>query len=146
MNNPTQWIFQDGVFAHAFPVAQYQGAPLQGIRIKKEGGWDLADVSKNFNKEKPNSRRFQNAGVMVNGVYFTTRVEPVYDGPRMTPGDIVRETPREEISEDFYIAPGAKASWEHKKVKKKEERTNKKTGFTYIVRALWFPPLRICLA
>lgn len=132
MENPTEWIFQNGIFAHAFPVAPREGAPLQGIQIMGEGDLDLADVSEHFNRETPGQRRFENAGVMVGGVYYTTRVEPVYDGPRVTLGDIVRATPREEITEDFYIAPEARESWEHEKFGKREERVDKRTGFTYI--------------
>lgn len=132
MENPTEWIFQNGVFAHAFPVAPREGAPLQGIQIMRRGDRDLADVSEHFNRETPGQRRFENAGVMVGGVYYTTRVEPVYDGPRTTLGDIVRETPREEITEDFYISPETRGAWEHEKYGKREERVDKKTGFTYI--------------
>ena len=132
MDNPTDWIFRDGVFAHAFPVAPHEGADLQGTRIKKRRNWDLADVSDNFNVETPGMRRFENAGVMVDGVFYTTKVEPQYDGPRTTLGDIVRATPREEITEEFYIAPQAREAWEHEKFGKREERVDKKTGFTYI--------------
>ena len=132
MENPTEWIFQNGVFAHAFPVAPREGAPLQGIQIMRRGDRDLADVSEHFNRETPGQRRFENAGVMVDGVFYTTSVEPVYDGPRTTLGDIVRETPREEITEDFYISPETRGAWEHEKYGKREERVDKKTGFTYI--------------
>ena len=132
MENPTEWIFQNGVFAHAFPVAPREGAPLQGIQIMRRGDRDLADVSEHFNRETPGQRRFENAGVMVGGVFYTTSVEPVYDGPRTTLGDIVRETPREEITEDFYISPETRGAWEHEKYGKREERVDKKTGFTYI--------------
>ena len=131
MENPTEWIFQNGVFAHAFPVAPREGAPLQGIQIMRRGDRDLADVSEHFNRETPGQRRFENAGVMVGGVFYTTSVEPVYDGPRTTLGDIVRETPREEITEDFYISPETRGAWEHEKYGKREERVDKKTGFTY---------------
>lgn len=141
MANPAEWIFRDGVFAHAFPVARQEGIHLQGTRIKRNKHWDLADVSENFNREHPDNRVFQNAGVMVDGVFYTTSVEPVYEGPRTTLGDIVRETPREEITEEFYIAPEARAAWEHEKFGKKEERVDKKTGFTYIYSegAMAFP-------
>ena len=132
MENPTEWIFQNGVFAHAFPVAPREGAPLQGIQIMRRGDRALADVSEHFNRETPGQRRFENAGVMVGGVFYTTSVEPVYDGPRTTLGDIVRETPREEITEDFYISPETRGAWEHEKYGKREERVDKKTGFTYI--------------
>lgn len=132
MENPTEWIFQEGVFAHAFPVAPYEGARLQGTRIKKKRNWDLADVSDNFNKETPDLRMFQNAGVMVDGVFYTTKVEPVYDGPRITLGDIVAATPREEITEDFYIPAGYEQSWRNEKGGKKIVRVDKKTGFEYL--------------
>lgn len=75
MKDATNWIFRDGVFAHAFPVQAYDGAPLNGIRIKGENDTDLADVSQNFNRDHASTRAFESAGVMVNGVFYTYKVQ-----------------------------------------------------------------------
>ena len=132
MNNPTRWIFQDGVFAHAFPVVQDEGIHLQGHRILGENDTDLADVSQHFNQKTPDLRAFENAGVMVNGVYYTCKVEAQYDGHRTTLGEIVANTPREYITENFYIPDTDIPNWEKEKGGKKIMRTNKATGIQYL--------------
>lgn len=132
MDNATDWIFNDGVFAHAFPVQANEGAPLQGHRIKGAKDKDLADISQNFNAEHPSARVFETAGVMVNGTFFTYKVVPDYHGHFTTLGEIVAATPREEITEEFYIQDKDLEGWRKQKGAKKEERTNKKTGFTYL--------------
>lgn len=132
MDDATKWMFEDGVFAKAFPVEPFSGATLLGTSIKGKKDKDLADVSQNFNKEHPTSRVFESAGVMNNGTYYTYKVVPKYNGNYITLGDIVSKTPREEITEDFYIADKEIEAWKRLKGAKREERTNKKTGFTYM--------------
>ena len=132
MRNATRWIFQDGVFAHAFPVVQYDGAPLQGHRIMGPEDTDLADVTEHFNIDTPDQRVFENAGVMVNGVYYTCKVEANYTGHRTTLGEIVANTPREYVTEDFYIPETDIPNWEKEKGGKKILRTNKATGIQYL--------------
>lgn len=132
MEDPTKWIFHNGVFAHAFPVEPHVGAPIQGTQIKRDLNWDLADISEHFNQEHPSRRVFEAAGVMVGGVFYTTRVNPIYNGPRTTLGDIVRETPRVEVTEDFYIPDADIASWAHEKGEKREQRVDRNTGFAYM--------------
>lgn len=132
MEDATKWMFEDGVFAKAFPVQPYDGAALQGKKIKGKKDKDLADVSQNFNKEHPLLRAFESAGVMIDGTYYTYKVIPNYHGKYMTLGDIVKATPREEITEDFYIPEKDIEAWDRLKKAKKEERTNKQTGFTYL--------------
>lgn len=138
MENATRWIFKDGVFAHAFPVLPYEGAPLVGQRLMKKGDKDLADLSEHFNAEYPDRRVFQNAGVMTNGVFYTYKTEADYGSREgenfITLGDIVRNTPREYVTEDFFIPEDgpSMASWRHQKGAKKEKRVNKSTGFEYM--------------
>lgn len=132
MDDATKWMFEDGVFAKAFPVEPFNGKTLLGTKIKGKKDKDLADVSLNFNKEHPTSRVFETAGVMTNGTYYTYKVVPKYKGKRMTLGDIVSKTPREEITEEFYISDKDLEAWKRLKGAKREERTNKKTGFTYL--------------
>lgn len=132
MNNPTQWIFQDGVFAHAFPVVQYDGRPLQGHRIMGENDTDLADVSQHFNQETPDQRAFENAGVMIGGVYYTYKVEPFYEGHQTTLGEIVANTPREFITDAFYVPDADIPSWVREKGGKRIPRINRATGIQYM--------------
>ena len=62
--------------------------PLVGTKIKPRKKDDLAWVSDNFNKEGL-ARTFENAGVMINGVYYTYKSVPDYHGKYMTLNDIV---------------------------------------------------------
>ena len=132
MNNAARWIFQDGVFARAFPVIQHNDFPLQGHRIMGENDADLADVSQLFNQDTPDKRVFENAGVMVNGVFYTCKVEANYEGHRTTLEEIVAQTPREYITENFYIPAADVPNWEKEKGGKKIMRTNKATGIQYL--------------
>lgn len=133
INDATTWIHTNGVFAHAFPVHAHQGAALHGTRIMNEGDHDLADLTEHFNKEHPERRVFENAGVMVNGVFYTCKVQPDYNGPYTTLGDIVANTNRDEITEDFYIpenGPGREA-WVVQKNAKRLERISR-DGHAYL--------------
>jgi len=132
MKNATKWIFQDGVFARAFPVSSRVGGPVEGHRIMGENDSDLADVSQHFNLKTPDQRVFENAGVMVNGVFYTCKVEANYTGHRTTLGEIVANTPRAYISENFYISDNEIPNWEKEKGGKKILRTNKETGIQYM--------------
>ena len=80
-----------------------------------ENDADLADVSQHFNQDTPDQRVFANAGVMVNGVFYTCKVEAQYDGHRTTLGEIVAQTPREYITENFYIPDADVPNWEKEK-------------------------------
>lgn len=137
----TNWIFYDGVFAKAFPVLPYTSLlPLSGVSIKSSPEKDLADVSSDFNaknKEKP----FENAGVMVDGVYYTVRTEPDYHGYHTTLGDIVvKGEDRKYLTEDFFISDSELPKWEYLKGAKREKKVNK-SGFEffYTEGAMVFP-------
>lgn len=133
MNDATDWIFNNGVFASAFPVVPHEGPALQGTRIKGEDDHDLADITEHFNAGHPDKRVFESAGVMTNGVFYTCKVEPQYDGHRTTLGEIVAQTPREEITEDFYIPDFGPVhdSWVYLKGAKHEERVAN-NGYAYM--------------
>ena len=104
INDPTEWLFNEGVFAHAFPVSDYtELLPLAPIPLKGDPNWDLADLSAEFNK-KGGSSPFQNAGLMIDGNFFTYKVTPKYNGEYTTLGDILATgEDRNLITEDFYI-------------------------------------------
>ena len=58
--------------------------------LKETVGDDLADVTLNFNAGKfSNKSPFENSGVMVNGVAYTSKSKPNYEGSFKTLGDVL---------------------------------------------------------
>ncbi len=131
IQDPTEWIFTDGVFAHAFPVCDHMDLlPLTPINLKKDPNWDLADLSSEFNKEGKASP-FQTAGVMIDGAFYTYKVTPHYDGLYTTLGDILATgEDRQLITEDFYIQEEDLPKWVYLKGAKHEVRKTK-DGFEF---------------
>lgn len=136
------WLRQDGVFAHAFPVAPNDGvdAPINPFKIKENGKDSLVTVSDGFNKANI-GRPFSNAGVMQNGIVWTTRVEPLYHGMAMVLRDVLaRGDERGQITEDFYIHDDALPQWRYLKGAKHEPRTAANGHhFVYSEGAMSFP-------
>ena len=135
ITDANKWLFEDGIFAKAFPIKPNEGQmPLLGTKIKPRKKDDLAWVSDNFNKEGL-ARTFENAGVMIDGVYYTYKSIPDYHGKYMTLNDIVLTEKdgalRDTITEDFYIKESDLPKWEFQKGSKRIQKTNKKTGITY---------------
>lgn len=115
---------QDGVMSRAFPME----APGEENTREAFVPEDPYDASENFNltgKASP----FMDAGVMVGHRVLTCPVIEKYDGARKTLGDVL--IPLDEVPEEFFIEPEQLPKWEYLKGSKREERTNKKTGFTY---------------
>ena len=134
IQNPTDWLLEDGVFATAFPVTTDDKNALFRLDIQpfqlKEENEDLADLSLNFNKLN-NLRPFSNAGIMINGNVWSTKVEPNYSGPFTFLGDILATgKDREQISEDFYISEESLPKWNYLKGAKHEIRKYK-DGFEF---------------
>ena len=131
INDPTNWLFNEGVFAQAFPVGGYSDLlPLTPVPLKRNPNWDLADLSAKFNKNGGNSP-FQTAGVMINGQFYTYKITPNYQGDYTTLGDILATgEDRNLITEEFYIKDKDLPKWEYLKGAKHETRKTK-DGFEF---------------
>lgn len=131
IKDPTEWLFYDGVFAHAFPVHDYtELLPLTPIPLKADSNWDMADLSAEFNKKGKNSP-FQSAGLMVDGNYYTYKVLPAYQGEYITLGDVLATgDDRKLITEDYYIKDKDLPKWEYLKGAKHELRKGR-DGFEF---------------
>lgn len=131
INDPTEWLFTEGVFAHAFPVSDYtELLPLTPIPLKGDPNWDLADLSAEFNKKGGNSP-FHTAGIMIDGQFYTYKITPRYNGEYTTLGDILATgEDRNLITEDFYIQDKDLPKWEYFKGAKHETRKTK-DGFEF---------------
>lgn len=120
----TETRLQDGVMSRAFPMEAPGEENTREVFVPE----DPYDASENFNltgKASP----FMDAGVMVGHRVMTCPVIERYDGARKTLGDVL--IPLDEVPEEFFIEPDQLPKWEYLKGSKREERTNKKTGFTY---------------
>ena len=115
---------QDGVMSRAFPME----APGEDSTREAFVPEDPYDASENFNLTGKTSP-FMDAGVMVGHRVLTCPVIEKYDGARKTLGDVL--IPLDEVPEELFIEPEQLPKWEYLKGSKREERTNKKTGFTY---------------
>ncbi|WP_339835584.1 DNA (cytosine-5-)-methyltransferase [uncultured Maribacter sp.] len=120
-NTPTDWIFDSGTIASAFPITG-TSSHITSFTIDE----DLVSLSENFNVGAKLSP-FQNTGVFINGKVHTTKSTPNFDGKRTVLGDILEKG---IIPEEYYIAEEEYAKWEYLKGAKKETRTAK-TGFSY---------------
>ncbi len=89
-NSMSKQIFTDGFFAKTFPVSEMD-AKLIRIHTLPEG---IGDLSAHF------SFNFENAGVMSDGVIYTVKTIPAYDGKQITLGDIMDNV---EVDEKYFI-------------------------------------------
>ena len=73
--------------------------------------------------------QFKTAGVMQGCHVLTCDFAEDYHGERRVLGDVLVD--ESDVPEQFYIADEKLPDWRYLKGAKREERTNKKTGFTY---------------
>ena len=83
-------LTEDGFFAKSFPV---ECADFKKIRTQKLPT-GLGDLSDNF------KFIFENTGVMIDGIVYTVRTTPVYEGKQITLGDIMETG---DVDEQFFI-------------------------------------------
>ena len=113
---------EDGVLANALPIGKPQGF------IELEVAEDPYKITRSFNKGGKKSP-FLNAGIMQDFKVLTADVEAAYDGEAARLGDVI--VPEADVPEEFYIDSSKLQKWAYLKGSKSEERTNKRTGFTY---------------
>lgn len=114
----------DGLMAQAFPIEAPDVATIGHVDIPE----DPYLATRDFNKGGKISP-FMDAGVMQDGHVATCKVIEKYDGARRVLGDVLVD--EKDVPDEFFIEPDKLPQWEYLKGAKHEERTNKKTGFTY---------------
>ena len=129
--SPAEWIYKDGVFAKAFPVAVPERTnEIQGLKLSSKKKNRLVDITENFNQvrlDKP----FSNSGVMVDGVAYSLATIPVCDKPATTIRDIMATgDDMKYVTEEFYIPEAQIPRWEYFKGSKREKRA-RAAGFEY---------------
>lgn len=123
VDDASQWLSENGVMAHAFPVKTPHAAD-SFFRI--EG--NLKDVSESFNKGK-STTPFKNSGLIIDRMVLTNALTPDYNGTSITLGDIL--IPDRHIPPEFFIPADEVKRWAYVKGAKSEKRINKTTGYEY---------------
>lgn len=112
---------EDGVMAKAFPAV-----------IDRPDLFDIPKepyvTSEEFGMGDKVSK-FKAAGAMIDSHVLTCGFTEEYHGPRRVLADVLVDDSR--VPGEFFIDPESTARWEYLKGSKREERIDKKTGFTY---------------
>lgn len=124
-----------GLFAKTFPIKNIDESKI----ITKKLSDDLVDITDNFNKETPKNNAFLETGYMIDGIYYTSRIEVDYNGTYSTLKDYLQD--EESIPKEFYIDDDELEKWKYQKGSKSIERINKTTGhkYTYSEGSMGFP-------
>ena len=85
-----KWIFLEGFFAKSFPVSLRDD---KKIRIK-ELPEEVGELSNSF------TFAFENSGIMKDGMIYTLKTVPAYDGKQITLGDILEDG---DVDRSFFI-------------------------------------------
>lgn len=117
------WLYTEGIMAKAFAIVKQDVLPFF---FTIDGG--LSEVSANFNKGKSTSP-FKNSGIMIDRKVYTLASEPLYNGPKVTLGDILLD--ERLVPEEFFINGADVEKWRYAKGAKSEKRVNKTTGYEY---------------
>lgn len=123
------------LLSKTFPVKPIDNKTLMTGKLEN----DLVDITENFNSQTPKKNAFWESGYMVDGVYYTSRVETDYNGKKSVLGDFLID--EKEVPKEFYIDEEELKKWQYQKGAKSIERVNKKTGhqYTYSEGSMGFP-------
>ncbi|MGN0844603.1 MAG: DNA (cytosine-5-)-methyltransferase [Kiritimatiellia bacterium] len=124
MDNPADWLVTNGVFGKAFAAKMKDGTTLSGFDIHGT----LAEVTKGFNKDVPKASPFKDAGLMIGRHVWTQDVSPIYEGMRLTLGQLLVD--ERDVPEEFFIDEKSLDAWKYLKGPKSEMRKTPE-GFEY---------------
>ena len=116
LEHPLTWLTHDSIEAKAFECKADEAGMCEFNIVGS-----LAEITNNFNKESAKSSPFMNAGFMVNRHVCTMDVNPVYNGPQTTLGQIVVD--ENDVPPEFFIDDAELGNWQYLKGPKTEERT-----------------------
>jgi len=128
-------LAKNGLFAKTFPIKEIDDKKI----ISKKLSDDLVDITDNFNKETPKNNAFLETGYMIDGVYYTSRIEVNYNGKYSALKDYLQD--EKSVPKEFYINDEELEKWKYQKGSKSIERINKTTGhkYTYSEGSMGFP-------
>ena len=124
-----------GLFAKTFPILDIDEAKI----ITQELSNDLVNITNNFNIKTPKNNAFLETGYMIDGIYYTSKIEVNYNGNYTVLKDFLQD--EEVVPKEFYISHEELKKWEYQKGSKSIERVNKTTGhkYTYSEGSMGFP-------
>lgn len=125
LGQPYNWILQSGVIGQAFPSTEKGGYMANRGEFKIDG--NLSEVSERFNAGHSKSP-FGDSGIMTDRKVWTTDTEPVYDGDRITLGQLIVDD--KDVPAEFFIDNDELKRWEYLKGSKSEIRTTA-DGYEY---------------
>ena len=108
-----QMVYDKGIFASNFPIKDTE-LEKGNTNISNDEFEDMVYISDGFDFH------FFNAGIMVNGVVHTYKVEPVECNEITTLGDVLETG---EVDEKYFLLDEKLEKWEYLKGSKKVERT-----------------------
>ncbi|CAA6825524.1 MAG: DNA-cytosine methyltransferase (EC [uncultured Sulfurovum sp.] len=128
-------INKELLLSQTFPIKPIDNKTL----IVEELESDLVEITENFNSKTPKKNAFWESGYMVDGKYYTTRIEIDYSGNQSVLGDFLID--EKDVAKEFYIDDEELEKWQYQKGAKSIERVNKKTGhqYTYSEGSMGFP-------
>ena len=125
-NDTLSILNKDGLFAKTFPIQSLEEKDIMSAKLSD----DLVDITNNFNKEKPKQNAFLDCGYMIDGKYYTSKIEVDYEGKKSVLGDFLDD--EKNIPKEFYIDDEELKKWQYQKGAKSIERVNKTTGHKYL--------------
>jgi DNA (cytosine-5)-methyltransferase 1 len=131
LSSPAQWIYNDGVFAKAFPVDVPETIKeVPGLKLSSKKKDRLVDITDNFNSARLD-KPFSNSGVMIDGVAYSLATVPVCNEEKATIRSIMaKDEDMKFVTEEFYIPEAQIPRWEYFKGSKREKRV-RADGFEY---------------
>ena len=120
----SDWILKNSIFATAFDSEMKESSTVTQFEIIG----DLSEVTKSFNSVSKKTSPFCAAGFMSQRKVWTCDVTPIYDGPRITLGQIIED--EKNVPEEFFIKEDALKEWKYLKGPKSENRVTP-DGFKY---------------
>lgn len=118
------WALQTGVMAQAFAVDTQTVCELSEIELTA----NLEDLTRDFNRKSASKTPFGDAGVMVGHRVRTWKTTPVFNGKKITLGDLIEKN-EAKVPDEYFIKPSELKRWTYLKGAKSEPRG--KEGFEY---------------
>ncbi len=134
-NSPSDILAQEGLFAKAFPIKEVKQENIIAAELSN----DLVDITHNFNKDTPKQNAFLDVGYMIDGTYYTSKMEVDFNENYSVLGDFLQD--EKDVQKEFYISDEELEKWKYHKGSKSIERVNKTTGhnYTYSEGSMGFP-------